>query len=191
MAKTKTKRNELPFSETNPEPVKPIVDSIDMAAIEKLAAEIDVINAQEETGPKKRKKKATATGTDSPKDLGEGPEPEPMFTPDPEFQFMISHITSGAIEIAKRKLDWTDPGVQWKEKVGLTVFKLSQRITPMGDSWMTDVATLLGYVGLWSASNVLFTERATPGPDIVGDNGKREDVQNERTLGKGAEGYTL
>lgn len=182
------RKNENP-SLANPEP-----ETIDLGAIEKLAAEVDMLNKLEETpGKKKRKSKS------SPKQLGEdGPgQPEtetaaePLIEPDPEFQFMISHVTSGAIEGIKKKLNWSDPGLQWKEKVGLTVFRLSQRIKPMGDSWLTDVATLVGYVGLWSASNVLFDERASPNPNPVRDNGERKDVQNERTLGPGGESHTL
>lgn len=189
MARKNASRSSETEPTTKPEDVKPEVKTIDLDAIERLAAEVDSINQQEEQGKKKRKPR-TSTAASSPGATPETPA-EPVFTPDPEFQFMVTHCTAGAIEQIKTRLDWTDPGLMWKEKVGYTVFKLINRIQPMGDSWLTDLATLGGYFALWSASNVLFEERPSPNPNPVRNDGDGKDVQNERTLGKGAEGFTL
>lgn len=145
---------------------------IDLAAIEKLAAETDMLAQREEAAKAKKKtRKATNPGAAPGVDTtGEEVQPAPVvLVYDPEFELMITHCVMGGVEKVKVTLKWDDPGLQWKEKVGACVSRLVQRIAPVQPGPMADLITLGGYVAIWSASNVLFRDGTSPGS--VGNNG--------------------
>jgi len=151
---------------------------IDLAAIEKLAAEADMLAQREELDKAaKRTKRATKDKTNAEVSPGGEVAPGPVLVHDPEFEFMITHCVMGGVEKVKVRLKWDDPGLQWKEKVGGCIYRLLQRIAPIEPGPIADALTLTGYLTIWGASNVLFRE-PSPDTDTVGDNGQRKNMEN-------------
>jgi hypothetical protein len=177
--KTKETKSEKPSLAINPENLaqaEAMAEDITRAMTDQpeQSASTDQPPAVED-GPPVRKRgrprKTAGASSSKPKKEGEASGPPPL---DPEFIEMLKNVfVEGGVEQAKTLFKWTDPGEQWKEKVGFCVAKLANRIKPMQDSWITDVVTIAGYVGLWGTSNVLLA-RANKSAD--GDNGERKDV---------------
>jgi hypothetical protein len=147
---------------------------IDVDEVLRLAKEADELAQQEPEPPKARRKKA-ASGP------GEAVAVIETIEPDPEFVEMCKWGVGSVTELASVKLDWSDPGIHWKEKVSTLIARIIQRIQPMQPSLTTDLLMIGGYTALWAIPNVSATiaaKRATANKNALGNNGKRENVQD-------------
>src|SRR4029077_2141836 len=146
---------------------------INLEEILSLAREVDAeAQAEPEEKPKRGRKKKDAKAP--PAELA--PEPV-LLVADPEFEAMLNWGVGSAVDFAKLKLDWTEPGIHWRLKVSVMLSRLIQRIQPMSESWVTDLITIGGYTALWVVPNVSAGGRTSPASDR--DNGNRKDLQNE------------
>jgi hypothetical protein len=148
---------------------------IDVDEVLRLAKEADDLAKLEPEPPKARRKKAEPGPSEAVAHIE-------TIEPDPEFVEMCKWGVGSLTELASVKLDWSDPGIHWKEKVSTLVARIIQRIQPMQPSLTTDLLMIGGYTALWAIPNVSATiaaKRATAHKNALGNNGKREDVQNE------------
>jgi hypothetical protein len=156
--------------------------AIDVNEILRLAREVDA-NAQEEPEEKENKKRGARKkkGTEPRAVL---PDEPVLIITDPEFEAMIQWGVSTGVDVCIEKLDWSEPGKHWREKVSVMLSRLIQRVQPMANSWVTDLITLGGYTALWVVPNVSTGGRTSPAPHR--DNGNRQDMEIKRTPQPGA-----
>ncbi len=159
------KSNERPSSE------------IDIDEVLRLAREADE-QAQAEPEPPKRKPRKHAVN-------GENVREVQVIETDPEFVEMCKWGVGSVVDIAHAKLDWSDPGIHWKDKVSTIVARIIQRLQPMEPSLLTDCIILGGYTALWAIPNVSATieaKRTAKNPPTLRNDWKREDTQAPGTL---------
>ena len=140
-----------------------------------LAREVDAQAQAEPEEPKKKTRKKAQAETAQADVL----PAEPLFPPDPEFMEMLQWGVGQAVEVAKLKLDWSEPGIHWRSKVTVMVARLWVRLQPMSESWVTDLITLGGYSALWIVPNVTSRVRKSPASDRNDGNG--QNIQDART----------
>ena len=177
---TRQKTNPNPNPEKSPQQRKNGGPSseINLDEIFSLAREVDAqAQAEPEEPPAKRKRKRAAN--ENYGKVAAEPEPVPVLPTDPEFEEMIHWGVGQAVETAKIKLDWSEPGPHWRQKVTVMIARLWVRLQPMSDSWVTDLITLGGYTALWVAPNVSNGVRKNPAPNR--NDGNRQDLQDART----------
>jgi hypothetical protein len=169
-----------PQDENNPpkRSAKPSSE-IDVDEVLRLAKEADEAAKDEPEPPKRRAKK-------------EQPEaasvPFVQVQPDPEFVEMCKWGVGSVVGIAERRLDWSDPGIHWKEKVSTIIARIVTRIQPMEPSLLTDCIILGGYTALWAIPNVEATiqaKRAAKNSHALGNHGERKNLQDEGTTQPG------
>lgn len=111
----------------------------------------------------------------------EGTAAEVQLVYDPGFESMLVDVTGEFVDLAKRKYNWSEPGAHWREKTGAALSRLLQRIQPMKPGPLSDLITLGGYLALWAVPNVISSNGVNAGEASPGNDGKREDSQNEGT----------
>jgi len=166
-----------PQEEKSPPPkndVKPSSE-IDVDEVLKLAREADEAAKAEPEAPRRgrRKEKGATNGTAT-----ENETIRPVVVePDPEFIAMCQWGVGSVVDIAKQKMDWSDPGIHWKERMSVVIARLINRFQPMEPSWVTDLTIIGGYTALWVIPNVS-AERAAKNQIALRNDGKRENVQD-------------
>ena len=143
--------NEQPKSER-------LYSGIDLDAIEAMAEEVDRTASVPIQGkPKRGKKKVPLNfkGTDEGDGLDEDiqdEEDEPEIEYDPEFEIMLSGLVSDAVDACRASLDWSDPGMHWRQKVGGCIARIIQKRLPVSQR-IPDELVLLGYLLIWIVPN--------------------------------------
>lgn len=137
---------------------------IDLDAIEAMAEEVDRLPPAEEKSKRGRKKSAPLKlkGADLEGDLDEdSQEPEePEIEYDPEFEIMLSGLVGDAVDACRTGLDWSDPGIHWKTKVGGCIARIIQKRLPVSQR-IPDELILLGYLAIWIVPNAGFNRNGT------------------------------
>jgi len=159
-------------------PSAPDLGVMNLDEITRLARDADLAAQAEPASPRKKRAKKDSQGDP------ETPAPVAPIAYDPEFETMIVFAVGGGVDALKEKLDWTEPGMHWREKVGQCFSRLVQRIQPMTPGPMADVVTLLGYIAVWSVPNVAIGNAT--GTDSVGNHGVGENVEDAGVVGSGA-----
>ena len=128
-----------PSQERKP-PLKSVKRSseIDVDEVLRLAREADEAAKAEPEPPKAKRRK----------EPGPAPVAVAVIEPDPEFIAMCQWGVGSLTELASVKLDWSDPGIHWKEKVSTLVARIIQRIQPMEPSLTTDLLMIGGYTAM-------------------------------------------
>lgn len=170
----------------NPQPLKEEKrerpsSEIDLDEVLKLAREADEqAKAEPEPAKKKRVKAEPTNGQAAPEVV--------VIEPDPEFVSMCQWGVGAGVDFMKLRLDWSDPGIHWKEKVAFIAARIVQRIQPMQPSLTTDLITIGGYAALWALPNVTAQraiKRTAKNQNLVGNDGERKDAQAPGTPGAG------
>jgi hypothetical protein len=144
---------------------------VNIADIEVIAANLDA-QAEEIAKPKKRrvaKPKTEPVPTSAPS--GENPPIEPEVIPavDPEFETMLVHGASQAIDLMRDKLELMEPGDTLRENVGKCLAKLVSRLKPMQAGPLSDVVTIAGYLGVWVLCGKDWSKKTEPAPTFTQD----------------------
>jgi len=131
---------------------------IDPAALEQMARDVD---AQARATPdpvtksaKRVKVKSIETTAGDTVDLDE--EERPI---DPEFNIMVIHGTDQCFDWAKARFRLMEPGETTRQKTGLLIAKLLDRLQPMEPGPWAEAATVLGYLSLWALMGRLPEEK--------------------------------
>jgi hypothetical protein len=95
---------------------------------------------------------------------------------DPEFELMISGLVADAVDKCRDSMEWSDPGVHWKKKVGGCIARIVQKRIPASRK-IPDELVLLGYLALWIVPNA-GVSRGSKDTFTVGNDGFGENVQN-------------
>ena len=154
---------------------------IDVDEVLRLAREADERAKLEPEVPKRGRRKTQPVNGQEVSET-----PAPVIETDPEFVEMCKWGVGSVVEIAQRRLDWSDPGIHWKEKVSTIVARIVQRLQPMEPSLLTDCLIVSGYTALWVLPNVASTleaKRRAKDTAAVRNDGKRQDVETPGTLG--------
>ena len=166
----KEERKEKPSSE------------IDLDDVLRMAREADERAKSEEPEPKKK-------GTRRPPKDGPEPPPQPeVIEPDPEFVSMCQWGVGAGVDFMSLRLDWSDPGIHWKEKVSFLCARIIQRIQPMEPSLTTDLITVGGYTLLWALPNVTAQraiKRTRKDTHTLGNDGERKNPSDAPSTATG------
>lgn len=147
------------------EPAVPSLE-VNIADIEIIAADLDA-QVDEAAKPKrKRVAKSKSAATTIPPEPGATLiEPEVIPAVDPEFEAMLVHGASQAIDLMREKMELMEPGDTLRENVGKCVARFVQRIKPMESGPLADMVTIAGYLGVWVLCGKDWSKKTEPSPN--------------------------
>lgn len=157
-------RQERPPQRSQPLKNDGLSSEIDIDEIIRLASDVDDAT-KDEPEPKRTRKVRVSSGKDDSQ--SETAAPVVVIQPDPEFVEMVQWGVETGVDFARMKLDWSEPGKQWREKVSVIIARLVQRISPVQPGPMADLITLSGYCALWIIPNIAVAAAPVPEAEVI------------------------